>query len=187
MRHFQRPGHSRSTGVFVAAAAAALLLLPAARGRADQCVGDCDNNGVVGINELVMMVNIALGNASLSQCAVDTDGDGEISIAELVSGTRSALRGCTSTQATPTPTPSGSQTPGECGETFDSTFKAIQKVIFERHSCTNEICHGGGVAGQQGMLDLSPDAAYASLVEAHSSEVDLQRVKPGDTAAATCA
>jgi hypothetical protein len=181
MRQFQRPTHSYSAGVFAAVAATVLLLAPVAKTRADECVGDCDKNGVVGINELVMMVNIALGNATLAQCAVDTDGDGEISIAELVSGTRSALRGCTETGPTPTPSPDPNQTPGTCGETFDSTFKAIQKVVFEKRSCTNVLCHGN-INMPAGMLDLSPDVAYDNLVEAHSSEVDLSRVKPGDTA-----
>jgi len=39
---------------------------------------------------------------------------------------------------------------------FDSTFAAIQQVIFERHGCTQQVCHGSAA---QGGLDLSPAVA----------------------------
>lgn len=60
--------------------------------------------------------------------------------------------------------------------TFDSTFGAIQKVIFEGNKCTNDSCHG---AAANGGLDLRPTAAYASLVEVASTISPLQRVMPG--------
>jgi hypothetical protein len=34
----------------------------------DECVGDCNGNGSVAINELILGVNIALGNAQISLC-----------------------------------------------------------------------------------------------------------------------
>ena len=64
-----------------------------------------------------------------------------------------------------------------CGEgKFDSTFAAIQKVIFEGHSCTNEMCHG---AATMGGLDLRAGAAYESLIEKKSTLSASFRVMPG--------
>jgi hypothetical protein len=59
---------------------------------------------------------------------------------------------------------------------FDSTFAAIQKVIFEGHSCTNDMCHG---AATMGGLDLRPDVAYKNLIEVKSTLGTNLRVMPG--------
>ena len=169
-------GHRGLTSL--ATCAVLFLSLFASRAHGLACVGDCDGNGVVAINELLMMVNMALGSADLSQCAADTNGDGRISIDELVSATNAALQGCTAAEPTPTPSPDPNQTP-QCGS-FNSTFEAIQKVVFEKHSCTNDICHGSASTGKQGGLDLSPSAAYQSIFQVKSSETELNRVEPGD-------
>jgi subtilisin-like proprotein convertase family protein len=59
------------------------------------CVGDCDGNGNVEINELIRGVNIALGTAPVADCpAFDVDGSGTVEINELVSAVSSALNGC---------------------------------------------------------------------------------------------
>jgi hypothetical protein len=59
------------------------------------CVGDCNGDGAVAINELVRGVNIALGNADPSTCsAVDRDGNGAVAINELIAAVNSALGGC---------------------------------------------------------------------------------------------
>jgi hypothetical protein len=43
------------------------------------------------------MVNIALGNASLSICsAADQNGDGEVIITEIIQAVSAALNGCPS-------------------------------------------------------------------------------------------
>jgi microsomal dipeptidase-like Zn-dependent dipeptidase len=60
-----------------------------------RCVGDCGGNRRVTVDELLTLVNIALGNAPLSNCtAGDADGDGRISVADLISAVNSGLRGC---------------------------------------------------------------------------------------------
>ena len=52
------------------------------------CVGDCDGSGVVTINELIKLVNIALGSLDISACvAGDSSGDGHITINEKFSFT----------------------------------------------------------------------------------------------------
>ncbi len=62
---------------------------------APTCVGDCDGDGSVAINELVRGVNIALGNADVASCvAVDRDGNSMVAINELIAAVRNALDGC---------------------------------------------------------------------------------------------
>jgi len=59
------------------------------------CQGDCDNDGVVKVNELILQVNIALGKADLERCrAGDGNDNGSIAINELIRATGNALRGC---------------------------------------------------------------------------------------------
>src|SRR5947207_5027650 len=61
---------------------------------------------------------------------------------------------------------------------YASTWDAIQKTIFVRHDCANDLCHG---SAKQGGLDLRPDAAYRSLAQGPSTEVpSFYRVTPGD-------
>ena len=62
------------------------------------CVGDCNGDGMVAINELIIGVNIALGSAPLSTCpAFDANGDGMVEINELITAVNNALSGCPST------------------------------------------------------------------------------------------
>ena len=55
-------------------------------------VGDCNRDGRVVINELVLGVSIALNGSGIETCtAFDRDDDGAISISELVTGVNNAL------------------------------------------------------------------------------------------------
>ena len=59
------------------------------------CVGDCLGTGMVEVNELIIGVNIALGNQSVAACrAFDANGDGMVSINELIAAVNAALDGC---------------------------------------------------------------------------------------------
>jgi hypothetical protein len=59
------------------------------------CPGDCNGSGEVTINELITLVNIALGSAPVSACSAgDLNHDGMIAINELVTAVGSALNGC---------------------------------------------------------------------------------------------
>jgi hypothetical protein len=58
------------------------------------CVGDCSGDGAVTIDELLSMVNIALGTASSTCAAGDADGDGQITINEILMAVNAALSGC---------------------------------------------------------------------------------------------
>jgi CSLREA domain-containing protein len=59
------------------------------------CVGDCNHSGEVTIEEIISMVNIALGNSPISSCpAGDANGDGEITVNEIIAAVNNALNGC---------------------------------------------------------------------------------------------
>ena len=59
------------------------------------CEGDCNEDGAVGIDELVRAVNVALDVQPLTVCAAaDTDGDGVVRINDLVAAVVRALLGC---------------------------------------------------------------------------------------------
>lgn len=59
------------------------------------CVGDCSNDTEVTVDELVRMVNVALGSLPIAECtAGDANADDEITIDEIISGVNSALNGC---------------------------------------------------------------------------------------------
>lgn len=79
----------------------------------EECLGDCDGEGSVGINELLTSLNIALGLAPVSRCAVcDDDHNGRLTVDELVAAVRNALNGCPIPATTPPPLPaSPSPTP----------------------------------------------------------------------------
>jgi hypothetical protein len=59
------------------------------------CPGDCDGDGTVTIDELILATNVALGRFEVSACAAcDPDGSGWPSIGELVKGVSHALTRC---------------------------------------------------------------------------------------------
>ena len=59
------------------------------------CVGDCSGNREVTIDEILRMVNIALGSSPVDECWLgDQDGNGEITVNEIVAAVNRALNGC---------------------------------------------------------------------------------------------
>lgn len=77
------------------------------------CAGDCNGDGQVRVDELILGVNRALGTAGPEICAaVDDDENGEVTVDELVRAVRNALAGCgADLTATPTASPFASPTP----------------------------------------------------------------------------
>ena len=76
---------------------------------AQECAGDCGDDGETGISELITCVNISLGNSQLSSCtACDVDGDGEVEINELILAVNASLCGCAGCVPPPTQTPAAS-------------------------------------------------------------------------------
>ncbi|MET0286779.1 MAG: hypothetical protein ABW352_20020, partial [Polyangiales bacterium] len=72
-------------------------------------------------------------------------------------------------EAQPAPTAEG------CA-TFDSSYAAIQELVFERHGCTAKACHGEGKVGE---LDLRAEASWAALVDRDASNSAFKLVQPG--------
>jgi uncharacterized delta-60 repeat protein len=72
----------------------ALVALDTTRAQA-ACIGDCNGDGSVTVDELLTMVNIVLGTTDVSACnAGDTNGDGEVTIDEILAAVNVALTSC---------------------------------------------------------------------------------------------
>jgi hypothetical protein len=59
------------------------------------CFGDCSRNTQVTVDEILTMVNIALGNVDVSACMPgDVNHDGQITVDEILTAVNNALNGC---------------------------------------------------------------------------------------------
>lgn len=110
-------GHLKGLSISVAVA---LGLSLGAGAASAACIGDCDGDGAVAINELIVGVNIALGLAGVGTCGeLDANADGAVAIGELITAVNGALDGCptvdTTRTATPTQTEMPLATPTPCG------------------------------------------------------------------------
>ena len=82
-----------------------LLVSGTARMTAAQvCVGDCNGDGMVTVDELVTGVGIALGSLQRPCEALDANHDGQVAIAELILAVNNALNGCPAALTFVTPT-----------------------------------------------------------------------------------
>lgn len=92
-----------------------IVLLALASPAWPQCAGDCNDDGHVSVDELVIGSQIALGRAELSMCPdLDADDTGSVEIDELVDAVAKATGGCPATPTadpTVTPTPAPTSTP----------------------------------------------------------------------------
>ncbi len=60
------------------------------------CVGDCNNDKMVTVSELIKGVNIVLGTDLPSACMAFEDSNGMVAIAQLIKGVNNLLNGCPS-------------------------------------------------------------------------------------------
>jgi len=68
---------------------------PSATATPVPCRGDCDNSGDVTIDEILTLVNIALGNRPVADCLPgDANGDHQITVDEILTAVSNALSGC---------------------------------------------------------------------------------------------
>ena len=58
------------------------------------CFGDCNGGGQVTVDELLIMVNIGLGNAQPSACPHGIPSGGEVNIALIIQAVNHVLSGC---------------------------------------------------------------------------------------------
>ncbi|MFI5395348.1 MAG: hypothetical protein ACHQ9S_07435 [Candidatus Binatia bacterium] len=64
------------------------------------CTGDCNGNLRVTVDEILTMVNIALGNTPIASCtAGDANGDKQITVDEILTAVNNALNGCARSSA----------------------------------------------------------------------------------------
>jgi len=76
-------------------AAPAATASPTSTATTQPCAGDCDGSGEVTVDDLLILVNVALDVAPLDACAdADTDGSGSIEITEILVAVNHALLGC---------------------------------------------------------------------------------------------
>ncbi len=70
------------------------MLVPPAMAQIE-CPGDCNWNGVVGIDEIIVAVNNALGLRNRhDRPTADTDNNGNVTIDEIISAVHRELQGC---------------------------------------------------------------------------------------------
>jgi hypothetical protein len=90
----------------IRAVALALVAALSATAEAQTCPGDCNGDGTVTVDEIVLAVNIALGVQQVSQCAnADRNASGMVEVDEIIQAVNAALCGCGQGCPTPTPTP----------------------------------------------------------------------------------
>ncbi len=59
------------------------------------CVGDCDEDGIVTVDEILGMINVSLGTSSFDLCpAGDRNADAAITVDEILQAVTTALEGC---------------------------------------------------------------------------------------------
>ena len=124
------------------------------------CDGDCNGDGTVTVNELVLCVNMALSTSDACH-ACDANGDGTVTINEIIAAVSAALNGC---PALPT-----------------VTLAEIQDTIFTP-GCAALGCHSG--ANPTGSLSLEAGQSYGQLVNVTpivplAAQAGQLRVDPG--------
>jgi hypothetical protein len=90
------------------------------------CVGDCNHGGAVTIEDVILMVTIALGEGDLSACSNgDANSDGAITIDEILAAVANALNGC---PPAPTETPTESAVSETATPTDTPTVPAATEI-----------------------------------------------------------
>lgn len=128
------------------------------------CTGDCNNDGEVTIDEIITMVNIALGTSSVATCARgDTNGDGEITIDEVIQAVGFALAGCPTT--------------GGC-----ETIQTVLQLDFDANSIPDLAGVSLRVAFRSSVTTLSPESVFDSIedVSGRDGFFDAQIVPTDD-------
>ena len=104
----RRPQRHGTRGILYGMAAVLLAL----SSPAVSCTGDCNGDGMVTVDEILLGVSIALGHTSLETCrGFDADQNGAVTVEELVAAVNAALAGCPSPTPSATVTPSATESP----------------------------------------------------------------------------
>jgi parallel beta-helix repeat protein len=147
------------------------------------CVGDCNQDGEVTIDELVAGVNIALGNQPADDCPpLDANDDGAVTIDELIVAVGNALSGCI-TAPTPAPTPTPTEPPppitlfvrssgndSNSGSDAATALQTISRAVRLAHS-GYRILVGPGTYSESVVTPTAGGAPQAVLFVAHPSGI----------------
>jgi hypothetical protein len=147
----------------------------------DLCVGDCDGNRAVTVDELIHGINIVLGSATVGSCLAALCPNGSLGISCLVRGVANALQGCpplTRPTATPTLTATPVRTPPPALDTaiarlcsnYDFITLRVNEDGYEV-DC-QQIEHGIG-ATLQVFRDAAAATAALDLVRSRGSAADF--------------
>jgi len=69
---------------------------------------------------------------------------------------------------------------GNCvGTPFDSTYEAIQQLVFEERGCSVALCHGQVVPPDLDGLDLRAGLSHAAMLDVPSTGSGFSRIEPG--------
>lgn len=110
---------------------------------AQTCVGDCNGDGSVEINELIVGVNIALGALPIAECPSFDNGEGQVPIDRLVLAVSNALNGCggSPTPGEGTPTPTTTSAPGTASPTVTPTSAvSVSMWIVDNYEVMDSEC-----------------------------------------------
>ena len=122
------------------------------------CVGDCGSDGQVTVDELLTMVNIALGNADVASCvAGDANDDGQITVEEILRAVNNALAGCV------VPGCGNGVVEPELNEECDDGGTCIGGSNAGTHCTAEDQCQGNGVCigGSKAETACDPTNPYA--------------------------
>ena len=110
---------------------------------AETCVGDCNGDGAVEINELILGVNIALNVLDISQCPNLDDGQGTVTVDRLIAAVNSALCDCggCSTPAPGTLTPTATGAPVTPSAT-PTSGASVSMWTVDNYEVTSSDCTG---------------------------------------------
>ena len=77
------------------ALAATIVIGQISPAQAQSCVGDCDLNAEVTVDEVILAINVALGDKPISTCASgDSNSDDAIDVSEIMQSVSNLLEGC---------------------------------------------------------------------------------------------
>jgi hypothetical protein len=145
--HARRYGRTYLTSL-VAGFGLTLTMLPGAARAQFTCAGDCQGTGMPAVNDVIILVNIVLGNAQASACPDGIPPGDTPSVTLIIQTVNNILNGTCVAPPTPTPTP-GMAACGdgviEAPETCDNGGTCIGGDNAGAHCTAESDCMGQGV------------------------------------------
>jgi hypothetical protein len=159
-----RRGCRRLVAILVLIAAAATADAPAL---AQACVGDCNGEGTVQVNELIVGVNILLDALPVADCPSLDDGQGRVTVDRLVLAVTNALNGCGGT-----PTPTGTPAPGTASPTATPTSnESVSMWTVDNYEVTDSECAD---AVEDSVLNALEDRGPDFTVRRSGDQVEIE-------------